>query len=205
MIYSVISRQGGKSRLSKFIIPLFPPHKFYAEVFGGAAWILLNKPESTIEVFNDIEGNIVNLFRVIRDFPGEFVNRLRYDIIARETFDNYKELDFRSLDPLDRAVKYYYVYCNSFSADMSTFIKRDRITNPNRFISRLPKVIETFASRMENVVIECLDFREFFNKYNGEEWFYYLDPPYYAVDGYENPFEEKDHRLLDERWDWAKG
>ena len=196
MLYSVISRQGGKSRLVKYITPLFPPHRFYAEVFGGAAWILLNKQESLIEIFNDIDGNLVNLFRVIRDFPGEFVNRFRYDLIARETFDKYKEMNLQDLDPFDRAVKYYYVYCNSFSSDMSTFIKRDRITNPNRFITRLPKLIEVFSSRMANVVIENLDFREFFNKYNGKEWLYYLDPPYYGVEGYAEPFKEQEHQDL---------
>jgi len=196
MISSVISRQGGKSRLVKYITPLFPPHKFYAEVFGGAAWILLNKEESLIEIFNDVEGNIINLFRIIRDFPGEFVNRLRYDIIARETFDKYKEADFYSLDPFDRAVKYYYVYCNSFSYDMKSLIKRNTVTNPNRFISRLPDLVEIFAKRMENVVIENLDFRDFFNKYNGKEWLFYLDPPYYGVEGYNSPFLEKEHQDL---------
>jgi len=196
MIYSIISRQGGKSRLVKYIMPLFPSHKFYAEVFGGAAWILLNKQKSLIEIFNDIEGNIVNLFRIARDFPGEFVNRLRYDIIARETFDNYKEDYLKSSDPFDRAVKYYYIYCNSFSSDMSTFIKRDRVTNPNRFSTRLPSVVSAFANRMADVVIENLDFRSFFDKYNGKDWLYYLDPPYYGVEGYAEPFKDKEHKDL---------
>ena len=196
MIYSVISRQGGKSRLAKKIIPLFPEHKFYAEVFGGAAWILLNKQESMIEILNDIEGNIINLFRIIRDFPGEFVNRFIYDIVSRQTFDEYKVVDLKSLDPFDRAVKYYYVYCNSFSADMSTFLKRDKVTNPNRFITRLPDIIEKFSNRMTNVIIESLDFREFFNKYNGDKWLFYLDPPYYGVEGYEQPFTEQEHHDL---------
>jgi DNA adenine methylase len=197
MIYSVIARQGGKSRLVKYIKELFPrDHKFYAEVFGGAAWILLNKKPSLIEVFNDVDGNVVNLFRIIRDFPGEFINRFRYDIVARETFDEYKNIDLHLLDSFDRAVKFYYVYCNSFSADMSTFMKRDKITNPNRFNSRLPEIVEKFTARMENVVIENLDFREFFNKYNGKEWLFYLDPPYYGVEGYEEPFNEQEHKDL---------
>lgn len=197
MIHSVISRQGGKSRLVKQIIPLFPDdNKFYAEVFGGAAWVLLNKNNCLIEIFNDIDGNIVNLFRIIRDFPGEFASRLNYDLVARETFDKYKEIDLQYLDPFDRAVKYYYVYCNSFSSDLSTFIKRDRITNPNRFIKRLPTLLERFSERMESVVIENLDFKEFFNKYNGKEWLYYLDPPYYGVEGYTQPFQEEEHKDL---------
>jgi len=199
MIHSVISRQGGKSRLAKHIAPLFPnDHKFYAEVFGGAAWILLNKKESTIEVFNDIEGNIVNLFRVIRDFPGEFINRFRYELVARETFDEYKKIDLYSLSSFERAVIYYYVYCNSFSYDMTSFLKRDKITNPNRFNSRMRGLIETFSKRMQNVIIENLDFREFFDKYNSVDWCNYLDPPYYGVDGYEIPFTKEDHNdLLD--------
>lgn len=196
MIHSVISRQGGKSRLVKKIVPLFPPHKMYAEVFGGAAWILLNKEMSLIEIFNDIEGNIVNLFRIIREFPREFTNRFRYDLVARSTFDEYKEKDLSELDPFDRAVQYYYVYCNSFSSDMSTFIKRDRLTNPNRMISRLPGLIEEFTKRLRDVVIENLDFREFFDKYNGPEWLFYLDPPYYGVEGYEHPFNDQEHNDL---------
>jgi DNA adenine methylase len=49
---------------------------------------------------------------------------------------------------------------------------------------------------MQNVVIENLDFREFFNKYNGKEWLFYLDPPYYGVEGYEEPFNEQEHKDL---------
>lgn len=189
----MIPRQGGKSRLANKLVPLFPSRKMYAEPFGGAAWVLLNKNESLIEIFNDIDSEVTNLFRIIRDFPGEFINRLRYNLIARETFDMYKKTYMTTSCPFDRAVMYYYVYCNSFSCDMTSFIKRDRLTNPNRFGTRLPKLVTAFADRMANVVIENLDFREFFNKYNGKEWFYYIDPPYYGVEGYSHPFVEKDH------------
>lgn len=195
-ILSLISRQGGKSRLYKKLIPLIPEHLYYAEVFGGAGWLLLNKDESVIEIFNDIEGNIVNLFRVVRDFPGEFCNRLNYDVVSRKTFDDYKKLPFDLLDPIDRAVKWYYVYYNSFNADRMSFLKRNVKTNPNRFISRLPDLTKAFADRMINVVIENLDFRDFFKKYNGKEFFYYLDPPYYDMHGYEIEFNEQDHQDL---------
>lgn len=182
----------------KTLIPMFPEHEYYVEVFGGAGWVLLNKPESTIEVFNDIDGNITNLFRVIRDFPGEFVNRLNYDIVSRQTFDTYKKLPFELLDPIDRAVKWYYVYYNSFNADMTSFLTRKVKTNPNRFNSRLPDLTKVIADRMTNVVVENLDFRDLLTKYSGSGFFHYMDPPYYDTHGYEVPFNDEDHQELRE-------
>jgi len=190
---SIISRQGGKARLYKYLIPMFPKHTHYAEVFGGAGWCLINKPEVCIEIFNDIDTNLINLFRVLRDFPGEFVNRYRYELVSRKSFDEYKKIEFNKLPPIDRAVAWYYVYYNSFVGDMSTFILRKYQTNPNRFISRLPKLVENFANRFTNVIIEDIDFRDFFKKYNTKDFFFYLDPPYYGTAGYEVPFVEQDH------------
>lgn len=193
---SIISRQGGKSRLYKRLISLFPRHTHYAEIFGGAGWCLLNKEKSTIEIFNDVDSNLMNLFRVIRDFPGEFVNRYRYEVVSRKTFDEYKKLDFEKLSLIDKAVKWYYVYYNSFCGDMNSFILRKKKSNPNRFISRLPKLVEEIALRFEDIIVEDLDFREFFDKYGEKEFFYYLDPPYFGMCGYEFPFSEKDHQDL---------
>lgn len=198
-ILSIISRQGGKSRLYKSLIPLFPEHLYYVEVFGGAGWVLLNKNESTIEIFNDIDGNIVNLFRVVRDFPGEFCNRLQLDVVSRQTFEDYKRLPFELLDPIDRAVKWYYVYYNSFNADMVSLLTRKVKTNPNRFNTRLPELTRVLTDRLANVVMENLDFRDMLTKYAGKDFFYYLDPPYYETHGYEVPFEEQDHIDLCER------
>jgi DNA adenine methylase len=195
-ILSIISRQGGKSRLYKELIPLFPNHLYYAEVFGGAGWVLLNKNESVIEIFNDLDSNIVNLFRVLRDFPGEFVNRLQLDIVSRKTFDDYKALPFHLLDPIDRAVKWYYVYYNSYNADMTSLLQRKVHTNPNRFNTRLPELVRVLTDRLINVVMEDLPFQDFFQKYDNKDFFYYLDPPYFEMHGYEIPFEEKDHVLL---------
>lgn len=193
-ILSMIARQGGKSRLYKTLIPMFPAdYTYYCEVFGGAGWMLLNKPESVIEIYNDIDGNIVNMFRVVRDFPGEFVNRLHYDVVSRQTFDEYKVLDFTKLDPIDRAVKWYYVYYNSYAADMTSLLKRTVKTNPNRFVTRLPELVDTITDRLTNVVMENLDFRDLLQKYSNREFFYYLDPPYYATHGYEVPFVNQDH------------
>ncbi|MCK4243397.1 DNA adenine methylase, partial [Candidatus Bathyarchaeota archaeon] len=60
---------GGKFNLLKTLLPLIPPHHIYVEVFGGAANLLLNKPPSPVEVYNDIHGELVNLFLMVRDKP----------------------------------------------------------------------------------------------------------------------------------------
>src|SRR3954466_3079099 len=78
---------GGKHYLQARIIDLFPQHHTYLEPFGGAASVLLNKPPSEVEVYNDLDGRITRLFRVLRDHGGEFQRRL--------SLTPYSELEFR--------------------------------------------------------------------------------------------------------------
>ena len=67
MVRAVFRFPGGKFFLVKKLLPLIPPHEVYVEVFGGAANLLFNKPPSKVEVYNDINSELVNFFRVLRD------------------------------------------------------------------------------------------------------------------------------------------
>ncbi len=81
---SFLSWLGGKSLLADKIVPLMPPHHCYVEVFAGAAWLLFKKPESRVEVINDINLDLVTLYRVVKNHLDEFVRYLRWILVSRE-------------------------------------------------------------------------------------------------------------------------
>src|SRR5690606_29758674 len=91
---SIITYYGGKGRVWRHIIPHFPEHHTYVEPLGGSAAVLLNKPPSPVEVYNDIDSNVVTIFRVLRDHPDELRRGLESTPYSREEY-------VRSLGALD--------------------------------------------------------------------------------------------------------
>ena len=75
---------GGKSRLRKEIIQLLPPHTCYVEPFAGAAWVLFGKPPSAVEVINDIDDQLINFFRVVKEKPEELIASFEWELVARK-------------------------------------------------------------------------------------------------------------------------
>jgi hypothetical protein len=106
---------GGKSGLADRIIPLFTPHHCYVEVFAGAGSILFRKPESRVEILNDINLELVTLYRVIKHHLDEFIRYLRWLLTAREEFERFKATDPATLTDVQRAVRFYYLMLNSFT------------------------------------------------------------------------------------------
>src|SRR5690625_4190982 len=82
---------GGKGKLVNTILPLFPEHKGYVEVFGGSAVVLLNKPSSKWEVLNDFDSNLANFWKVIQRDKDKFLESFKYEIVSRERFQEYRE------------------------------------------------------------------------------------------------------------------
>src|SRR4051794_21454863 len=83
MLNSPIKWVGGKSRLRKQIISLLPPHTCYVELFAGAAWVLFGKPPSNVEVLNDIDQDLVNFFRVVKEKPEELIASFDWELVSR--------------------------------------------------------------------------------------------------------------------------
>ncbi len=171
---------GGDTFLLPYIAKMIPPHTCYVEVFGGGAPLLLNKPPSKVEVYNDIYGDIVNLFMVVRDRADEFVERLELLPFSRELHYRFIKdyRDRRFSDDVDRAVKFFYILRTSFSGKLgSGFSTSARINQPRKFYSAVDNVKE-ISRRLRNVIIENLDFRELIAKYDSSNTFFYLDPPH---------------------------
>jgi DNA adenine methylase len=183
---------GGKFNLLKSLIPLIPAHKTYVEVFGGAASLLLNKPPSKVEVFNDADGELVNLFLVVRDHPQKFLKSFRLILYSREIYKRWAKEESPE-DSVKRAVRFYYLLRSSFNGlhdgGWSFNLKRNKA---KAFFNSL-RQIHLISERLKNVQIDCLGFRKCIERYDRPETFFYLDPPYYALQYYRVKFSKEDH------------
>lgn len=116
MMKPPINRMGGKSRLRKEIINMIPSHICYVEPFFGAVWVFGGKAISEVEVINDKDKELINLFRVIKEHPGELERILQYEFVSRNKFDFYKKVEIEYLTDIQRAVRYLYIISNSFAS-----------------------------------------------------------------------------------------
>ena len=80
---------GGKSRLRKKIIQCLPEHVCYVEVFGGAGWVIFGKEPSKVEVYNDIDGELVNFFRVVKNCHKAFVQAFDWILVSRKLYKDF--------------------------------------------------------------------------------------------------------------------
>jgi len=188
---SIIALVGGKRLLRNKILPLIPKHDTYCEVFGGAAWVLFGKspkredwqitPEKYTEVYNDINGDLVNLWKYIKYHPDVFVTELNQYLVSREMFDNFK--DFEPRTELERAIKFYYRLACSYGTKSGNFtIKHGKEYMPLR---KLDKAKEA-SSRLRDVIIERQPWEKIIAKFDHPNTFFYLDPPYYNTEHYYN-------------------
>ena len=193
---------GGKYKQARWIIAHFPRdfrRRKYVEPFGGAGWVLFFKPRSREEIYNDINGDLVHLFRTIRDNYEEFERRIRWTLYSREEWNRCKRREFR--DEVDRAVCFAVVITQSFGAKGQDFAAGRRTWMG--FVHRLEQIRE----RLQGVCIENLDYREVIRKYDGKNTLFYLDPPYEmgVNDLYGMRWTEEDTRELIEIVKGIKG
>ena len=181
-INSFMAWVGGKKALRDEILARFPRnYKRYIEVFGGAGWVLFHKPPGNdFEVFNDFNGNLVNLYRCVREQPEALRDELRYMLNSRLDFEYMKGmLHSKAVLPDVRRASYYYALIrNRYAAGTSTFGSQ-----PHAMWNNFPQ-IELAADRLQKVVIENKDCVKLIRQYDRPESFFYCDPPYYNADQY---------------------
>jgi DNA adenine methylase len=193
---------GGKQRLIKTILPLLPEHVRYVEVFGGSAALLLNKPPSPVEVYNDIDGLLVNLFLVVRDHPQEFARCVQSLPYSRQLYERWqRQVKNGRLtgNQIEQAVRFYYMLRSSFFAHVE---KGWRFATKTDEASRLYNCVgevETIARRLQHVYIDNLDFRRCIRNWDRPDTIFFLDPPYFETVAYRKAvkaFTAQDHEEL---------
>lgn len=171
---------GSKWKVSDWIISHFPEHKVYLEPFFGTGAVFFKKQPSYIETINDIDGEIVNLFRVCRDSPDELAQLIEFTPFSREEFQNCYE---SSDDPIERARRTLVRYHQSFGSTNSSKnswrnVQMSGGPRTATMWNYIPDSIMACCKRLKDAQIECMDAITLIERYNHKDTLIYCDPPY---------------------------
>ncbi len=182
--HPAIRYHGGKFRLAPWIIEQMPEHVCYVEPFGGAAGVLLQKPRSYSEVYNDLDGEVVNLFRVLRnpELNQRLQDACRLTPYSRDEFCHAQE---PATDSVERARRMVVRACMGFGSAAgiggnSGFrgdSKRKYATAAHLW-ERYPENLAALCQRLQGVIIENKDALSVMRAHDAETTLHYIDPPY---------------------------
>ncbi|HIE2486015.1 TPA: DNA adenine methylase [Pseudomonas aeruginosa] len=181
---------GGKRRLADRIFPLFPRHACYVEPFaGGAALFFLRPVPAEVEVLNDINGDLVNLYRVVQHHLEEFVRQFKWALSSRQVFKWLQETRPETLTDIQRAARFYYLQQSAFGGRVDGQSYGTATTSsPGLNLLRLEETLSAAHLRLSNTYIERLSWQDCLRRYDREHSFFYMDPPYWETEGYGVPF-----------------
>lgn len=178
---------GSKWRLANKIIDIMPKHNIYLEPFFGSGAVFFNKKECNLEILNDLDEEVVNLFRVIRDYPGDLANKIFFTPYSRKEYEKSYKRQNANLDNVEKA-RQFLVRSNMARAGMQYYSSSWRTCGPvlaekikqrvTREWNKLPSSIFQAASRLKSAEIENIHAVELIKKYNKEDCLIYIDPPY---------------------------
>ncbi|UMO87221.1 DNA adenine methylase [Pectobacterium sp. PL64] len=176
---------GGKRRLAKHILPLFPTHTCYVEPFCGAAALYFLKHPSKAEVINDINGELVNLYRVVKHHLEEFVRQFKWALVSRQIYKWLQAVPEETLTDIQRAARFYYLQKQAFGGKVEERTFGTATTAPPRFnLLRIEEELSIAHLRLSRTVIEHLDWAECIQRYDRPHTLFYCDPPYWGTEGY---------------------
>lgn len=203
---------GAKQRIASHILPHIPPHNAWVEAFCGSAAITLAKEPAPIEVINDLDGNIVNLFKLIRENQEELCRAVALTPYSREEYQESRR-DMSSHTPLENARRFLVTTMMAVNGTISpnrvgfsfsqAYAREGREARVNRWYN-LPERISEVAERLRSVRIENRDARDLVRMFSHRPaTVVYLDPPYfikrehgYSIDAKEQGFHEELLALL---------
>ncbi len=197
---------GGKTRLADKILPLFPEHTCYVEAFAGAAGLFFKKEPSKVEVLNDLNGELVNLYRILQHHLEEFMRQFKWAVSSRQIFEWEKEKRPETLTDIQRAARFYYLQKLAFGARPTGQTYGTAATAPPRFnLLRIEEDLSQAHLRLARVNIENLDWQSCIARYDRPVTLFYLDPPYWGTAGYGTEFGLEQYEQMAELARTIKG
>jgi DNA adenine methylase len=200
---------GSKEAIADWVIGNFPTnYSRYVEVFGGTARILLAKTKSDVEIYNDFNTNLANLFEVIRTKKDEFVEQLNSTIISEDLYNHWflelnegiVEKDDRMIISVERALKYFYIMSFTFKGK---FTGGFCVIPDKNYCEKLQEKINTvnwIHQRIKNCIITNKSYEKVITANNNADTLLFLDPPYVGTEQYyeklAGQFTKADHIKL---------
>lgn len=186
-IKTLVPWPGGKSRLATQLLPLFDnTHRTYVEPFAGAAAMLFLRPEpAKAEVLNDINGDLITLYRVVKHHLDELVRQFRWQLVSRDEFQRLLATPAETLTDIQRAARFLYLQKVAFGGKVAgqTFgVDRNGPARIN--LLRLEEDLSEAHLRLARVTIERLPWQACMTRYDGPQAFFFADPPYWQTEGY---------------------
>ena len=211
----ILRYHGSKWRIAPWVISHFPPHKVYVEPFGGSAAVLIQKERAITEIYNDLDAELFNLFKVMRDEAQarELYYLLKWTPHSRLEYDAAFEA---SDDPVEQArrslVKVWFGMHTKGLKEKSGF--DTRVNNDgycgriNSFV-KISDLLELYKERLTGVVLECVDALKLLDRHDASHILTYLDPPYVPDTRsgklYRYEMTNDDHRALADKNRKLKG
>ena len=176
----ILKYPGGKWRIADWIISYFPKHKVYLEPFFGSGAVFFNKEPSYIETINDVDGQIVNLFKVCRDFPEELTRLINLTPFSRDEFLYCYEYSENPIEPARRTLVRFHQSFGTTNSSKKSW-RNVQVAGGPRCATMwgcLPDIIINCCERLKEAQIENVDAIELIKRYNDKDTLLYLDPPY---------------------------
>lgn len=175
---------GGKRQLADRIVQRMPAHETYCEVFAGAAWVLFRKPPSRVEIVNDINLDLITLYRCVKHHLAELVAQFRWMLVARDEFDVFMRTPADTLTDIQRAARFYYLSKSAFGAKVRgpTF-GIAASGQPRLNLLRLEEDLSEAHLRLARVWIEHKPYADVIKRFDRAGTLFYVDPPYWGCEG----------------------
>ena len=159
------------------------------DVFGGSGKVLMNL-NAKIKVYNDVNNNLINFFSELKEHKEEVLKKLDYVLNSRELFERYRK---KSKDNLENAFRFLYNNILSFNGEGKSYSYSTK-RNKSITLVNINNAINTSYNDIKYWTIERLDFREIIKRYDSENSFFYLDPPYHNItDLYDDNLKDEDY------------
>lgn len=175
---------GGKRRLFDRLVPQFPAHSCYVEVFAGGAALYFMRPPAEVEVLNDINGELVNLYRVVKNHLEEFVRQFKYALSSRDVFKWFQDTPPHVLTDIQRAARFFYLQQQAFGGKVDGQTWGTATTAPPINLLRIEENLSAAHLRLSGAFIENMDWHQLMERYDRPHTLFYLDPPYWQTEGY---------------------